>query len=508
MKRLGKFLIAIGVLLIVVVVVSIIHHFQLCGATEAYIADLRAKGEPMDLAQVMPAPVPPEQNGADALRKADEIFHTNGTLFSSNYYYGGMKKVAPGKAAVVVDQPDLRSYDSTNSWEDVQEAVAQNADAFALLHQIIKKPNFDVGIHYEKGFDDLGYTNLLLPETKAVAMRLGVAALNNLHQEDTASAVENVRATLAIANGMRQERLLISELVRIAIAAIAVPNMWEILQSTNVTDSQLAVLQKDWTDLEFLHGGLNAYEVERVVGNITADKWRRTDSMFAHLVQEPPQWANVPKLTALDRLKLKYRLFRWRYWWSYEDELRQLKGEQLILETFRRAQTNDVLLSIRNELQSDMASLPIPTNDNIYVWFAPMEIDFHFVLSADVPSSAKTFEQVIKMEIERRLVVTATALRRYQLKHREYPAALDTLVPEFLPAVPRDLDGKSLRYRLNADGSFTLYSIGDDGKDDGGDPTPPEERKSSTLWYSGRDWVWPQPATAEEIQKFDNKPPK
>jgi hypothetical protein len=85
---------------------------------------------------------------------------------------------------------------------------------------------------------------------------------------------------------------------------------------------------------------------------------------------------------------------------------------------------------------------------------------------------------------------------------------LDLLAPEYLPAIPHDFDGKPLRYWRNANNSFTLYSIGDDGKDDGGNPAPTEEHKSSSIWYSGRDWVWPQPATAEEIQKFYDNPPK
>ena len=41
-------------------------------------------------------------------------------------------------------------------------------------------------------------------------------------------------------------------------------------------------------------------------------------------------------------------------------------------------------------------------------------------------------------------------------------------MPEFLPTVPVDyLDGKLIKYHRNDDGSYTLYAVGDDGKDDG-----------------------------------------
>jgi hypothetical protein len=63
-----------------------------------------------------------------------------------------------------------------------------------------------------------------------------------------------------------------------------------------------------------------------------------------------------------------------------------------------------------------------------------------------------------------------------------------------LPTVPYDyMSAKPLRYRLQADGSYVLYSVGQDGKDDGGDPTSPSGTPAG-LW-SGRDAVWPSPVT-------------
>src|SRR5207245_6563480 len=75
-------------------------------------------------------------------------------------------------------------------------------------------------------------------------------------------------------------------------------------------------------------------------------------------------------------------------------------------------------------------------------------------------------------EIEQAMVVTAIAIQRYRLRTGTVPAELSALVPEYLSALPRDaMDGKMLRYRVSSDSSFTLYSVGEDGKDDRGDPT-------------------------------------
>jgi len=75
------------------------------------------------------------------------------------------------------------------------------------------------------------------------------------------------------------------------------------------------------------------------------------------------------------------------------------------------------------------------------------------------------------------------------------PQNLASLAPEFLAEPPRDfMNGQSLRYRFNGDGSITLYSVGEDGRDDGGNPLPAVSDKNpqiSSPW-AGRDWVWPQ----------------
>jgi hypothetical protein len=83
---------------------------------------------------------------------------------------------------------------------------------------------------------------------------------------------------------------------------------------------------------------------------------------------------------------------------------------------------------------------------------------------------------------------------------------LDELVPDFLASVPTDyMDGQLLRYRRNPDGTFLLYSIGENGKDDGGNPAFPKYVQSSNFYWQNSealDWVWPQAATPEEIQTY------
>jgi len=64
------------------------------------------------------------------------------------------------------------------------------------------------------------------------------------------------------------------------------------------------------------------------------------------------------------------------------------------------------------------------------------------------------------------------------------------------------MDGKPIKYALKADGSFLLYSVGEDGQDDGGsNEMLPKKTNSNNLWER-KDFVWPAPASPEETEAW------
>jgi hypothetical protein len=69
-----------------------------------------------------------------------------------------------------------------------------------------------------------------------------------------------------------------------------------------------------------------------------------------------------------------------------------------------------------------------------------------------------------------RLLIAEAALRAYQLERGELPDRLEQLTPDFLarlPVDPFDPDAEPLRY-VRSDDGCVVYSIGSDGKDNGG----------------------------------------
>jgi hypothetical protein len=125
--------------------------------------------------------------------------------------------------------------------------------------------------------------------------------------------------------------------------------------------------------------------------------------------------------------------------------------------------------------------------------------DTKFMFTKSVQSLQRFAYRLQSIEVARQLVVTAIVLKRFQLRHGSNPAALADACPEFLKEVPRDpADGKPLRYQLKPDGTFVLYSVGEDGMDNRGDPTPPPDTKEFP-WLKGKDLVWQQVATDAEV---------
>ncbi len=88
------------------------------------------------------------------------------------------------------------------------------------------------------------------------------------------------------------------------------------------------------------------------------------------------------------------------------------------------------------------------------------------------------------------LLCLSLGLRAHRLEHGKYPPTLQALVPGYLSALPADPFAMSgtFKYRLKAD-NYVLYSIGPDGKDDGGKPgvTPKYPAKYRSHYYVFRD---------------------
>ncbi len=92
--------------------------------------------------------------------------------------------------------------------------------------------------------------------------------------------------------------------------------------------------------------------------------------------------------------------------------------------------------------------------------------------------------------------IIACALERHRLAHGIYPASLDELVPQYLNAVPRDISrGRPVFYLRHTDGSYELRGAGPNGSVEPG-------------IKSTDDWIWsllPPPTNSPPVKKLKRK---
>jgi len=120
----------------------------------------------------------------------------------------------------------------------------------------------------------------------------------------------------------------------------------------------------------------------------------------------------------------------------------------------------------------------------------PSTVDFRPVLgpygyswTAFGSSTLRSLTLGFRTQVEGDLCAAVIALSRYRLDHGRYPERLSLLAPKYLPQTPIDLFAdQPFRYRPDEARGYFLYSVAEDGVDNGGQ----EQQGSSDAPF---DWI-------------------
>ena len=500
-----KILIVAGIVFGVAILLPVLRHYQLRFAVESYVAELKAKGEPMELAQVIPPPVPPEQNAVPFIFNSLTNLEARYSSIVQTNPPTAMCEVLPGKAMVRWRQPAIIGFNEntwpltnnlmTNTWEDLEKELAAEKDDLDSFQSLTNHPILDFNLDYGEGYPILRH----LARIKHAADWLSAAALYDLHERRTAEACAEVHTILAIAKGQTEEPLSISQQVRDAVASVAAQVTWEILQDPNVSESDLASLQQDLESIEFVGAAKQAFLAERVI-NLRATE---------HYLQNPSNlWRGVNgNDEQIDRKICKYL---WQEFWAYSDEKRMMQLYQVLADAMRMAETNHSFQTEQGFVRTNFNRLgfegPFMPEGTFRIDIDP--IDTRWLSSENAFDSFSLLKRTMIFETARNLTIVAIALKRYELQNHQLPSTLNDLTPLFLKMCLLDyMNGEPLHYQKNSDGTYLLYSVGENGVDDGGKPS--SHKWWEFYWFAHtNDLVWPQPATEAEIKNFYDHPPK
>jgi hypothetical protein len=396
----------------------------------------------------------------------------------------------------------LWSYRDRDLWVEFGERVNASQVRLAAARQ--------AAISGPIRFEPIGsrFPNSLLPylaDLRSLATTFETMTMLSLRSGERDLAWTNLLALTCLATAYSPEPIDISQLVRFGCIGIACDATWNALQAPGWTEGQLAVLQGLWEKPELWSGLPEAMAYSRANMAALCQLERRQPVFegmsFREVVRHPREaWAALGRYWSLGRS---------RHQGSYEDE------RALLL--YYRDRELELRRAVRAGTWTEMRLLPGVTN---FVPFGPQNrsralamMNMRQIGFSMQARGVGLLGRAAEAEARRRLVVTALALERYQLRHERYPVSLAGLVPEFLKGPPLDfMDGQPLRYRLRDDGHFLLYSIGLDCTDNGGQiglagrrGVPFSETVREFDSSQGIGLVWPRPASDAEIARFQQE---
>lgn len=296
------------------------------------------------------------------------------------------------------------------------------------------------------------------------------------------AAVGDVCALLLLAQCLEDDPSLIANLVSTTDRMMALDTLWQIFATpqglAGVGEQELGHLQSLLAQIHVDQGFLNAMRGELIVG-----------AQMMDLLAASREGRSVLGAESLVPEAFPYRFIDWLPASVFE----------LNKASLAEAEFDFVMAPLKRgvDLRKDLVnaeSLTAALEPGGSRW---IDLERAFARLV-VPTVNLMVRKNAQMEVGLQQALLACALERYFLKHGGYPAELGALVPAFLPELPADSWAvgakKPMGYRQTANGRYMIWSVGPDGRDDGGvvnfkSPEAPRGKDLLEEGYKG-DWTW------------------
>lgn len=326
--------------------------------------------------------------------------------------------------------------------------LGANAGPLAQIHLALERPRSRYPVNFKAG---AALTVPHLQLARQVARNLGLEARFAAETGDPERAASALLANFRNARTLEEEPMLISYLVRLSLNAIALEATESVLSRTGLTETQLQALQQAFAKAETARHLVRALAGERC---LTLDELNQPSARifvaFTGSITAGSPPGNTSQILPIALGKL------------YEGA--GLKGRDL-----------EFCLDRLEEL-ADTAGRPGPAAAAGQQQFKSYleELDSWpgrlrpFSRQA-LPVYASILPKELRAVAVLRCGLTAMAIERWRLAHAgALPPSLAALVPQYLSAIPEDpVAGEPLRFRPRSPG-YVVYSVGEDGVDDGG----------------------------------------
>ena len=380
-------------------------------------------------------PNPPEQENAEGLYRGASL------IFEDDDAFQGFLQDNAQPFADPITQEDITF-------------LTRHTETLDLLRQAAARPICRFTRDYTRPSVDM-----LIPEIQFLrnaARILAVSARYEASRGEITAALRDVSSIMKISLHASSEPILISGLVGLSIDGISINALSEILPFID-TDNLSFLKRNDIHNFlctppslaKNIYGeeafGLNVFSI---FGTGEFDQWQLASFLMDDL--------NLPDSIYQQNIFLNPALAGYRIFLFPQD----LAAYQQTMHSYQRvAESSDSYAGKQTILKriEDGLSSGRPKG---------------FITALLTPAIGKAIERVEKVRMQHATALVAIAATKFRIAHDGLPEKAASLVPDFLPFLPKDAFLKDSRLRYsNKDDGVAIYSVGPNGKDDGG-PVP------------------------------------
>lgn len=469
---------------------------------------MKREGEKLEFRALMPDPVPEEKNfcatpalkGIAAVVDHDEAKGDPGAkrkrLKDTALPSGKESKPKQAAGAALGKLTDLKAWadwmrkegslvvppDSGNPAKDVLAGLSKHEVVFAELAEGLDRPEARWTPEWKSRDLPENLFVTMVPQygaAQAVGTSLSLRSIAEGRAGDFTKAHQDILVELRLARASLEDPFLIGVLVGYVQQANVAGDVWELCEAHAGSAEDFRRLQQELSRFDARAAVLHAFRGEmassaetllwmnRVAGShfletitvISPMGEPNRPNWFARALWSvvPRGWMDMNVATIVDL--------------EFNHVIKPLRDKGLRAALEEGAATETELKNRRTSRQLDsiLACLMLPATTP--------------VISRAAYTAALNNQTII-----------ACALERWYLEHKSYPDSLEELKREGESPLPGDpMSGGPMHYRRTADGHYALWSVGFDGKDDGGkrmlDPKKLDSTRFSDPKYKG-DWVW------------------
>lgn len=314
-------------------------------------------------------------------------------------------------------------------------------------------------------FSSIMDVNRTLSFRAAVAARIG----------DAPKAQEAALIIARMTQAALNEPFVIGLLVGVSGAEMLHSATWEICAAHAGTAEDFARLEAALTALDVRSATLRAYRSEMTAGVNAIQLCKRKPENLRDIFINAGVFSHIPER-------------------AFPSGLLDASAAVLAEQEFKH-----IIKPLRDEGWSSLFKAAQDWEKDMdgmmeHVWTQPCYI----IVALTFPAVTSFINMVIYRQALVNQSVIACALERYRIEKGSYPDSLDAVKLADGKSLPLDpIHEKPMGYRKTADGRYALWSVGFDGKDDGGKRTLNDKKPENTQFHKADyvgDWVWDFPA--------------